>query len=482
MPVHTKGKEVLLLISAGMMELTWLYAVACILFLMMDYPIFPIWTAITAFFTPIIVTSALKGRGKRIIEHVLLHLFFYLSTLLPVIYFYGKFQKPFLSFTWLEMILHQQYGSIDGFAYLLMMIWFSILWINGFKLANRSNDYFTVASRFDLGIVALTITFIILGSMSISFPRAGILIIYYFLFSMFAIAVAKNLSSSKTPHSYQLSGTGLVVTFILVVLLIGSWVVLFFLPQLTSSAQTGYRILKMIAQPIGNLLLKILTFLFGYGHRAAGVSPTYPGESSIPLTENTELSWWAQLLKWIITWAGIIVLSLLALIAVGWLLWSLWKWFSTKTDLDSEKKDFFKEFVLWIIYLFSLAKKGFYQMTGIIKNIFRKPEDVSDLFQKLCRWGRSSGIPRERSDTPWEYSRHLAHFFPESRNDIQFIIDSFNQEVYGQKSISAEQLGKAKKAWQHLSSPSHWPLRLIVKLFYSRKFNSRQATSSSFST
>lgn len=480
MPVNTKVKEALLGISAGMMELTWLYAIACILFLMMDYPIFPIWAAITAFFIPVMVTSFLKGRGKRIIEHVLLHLFFYLSTLLPVIYYYGKLQKPFWSFTWLKMILHQQYGSMDGFAYLLMVIWFSILWINGFKLANRSNDYFMVASRFDLGIVALIITFIILGSMSISFPHAGILIIYYFLFSMFAIALAKNLSSSKTSHSYQLSGTGLVVTFILVVLLVGSWVVLFFLPQLTSSAQTGYRILKIMVQPIGNLLLKILGFLFGYGHRAAGVSPTYPGESGIPLTENTELSWWGQLLKWIITWGGIIVSSLLALIAIGWLLWSLWKWFSTKTDLDSERKDFFKEFVLWIIYLFSLAKKGFYQMTGILKNIFRKPEDVSEFFQKLCRWGQSSGIPRERSDTPREYSRHLAHFFPGSRKDIQFIIDSFNQEVYGQKPIPAEQLEKIKEAWQHLSCPSHWPRRFLVKLFYSRKFNFHQATSSSF--
>jgi hypothetical protein len=99
-----KGKKTLLYISTGMMEVTWLYALASILFLLLNYPLFPIWAAILAFFVPVIITSALKGRGKRIIEHVLLHLLFYLSILLFTIYFYGNWPEPFWNFTWLEMI------------------------------------------------------------------------------------------------------------------------------------------------------------------------------------------------------------------------------------------------------------------------------------------------------------------------------------------------------------------------------------------
>ncbi|MBE3113503.1 MAG: DUF4129 domain-containing protein, partial [Actinobacteria bacterium] len=466
-----KNKRTLLLISAGMMEITWLYVLACIIFLMLKAPIFPIWTAILAFFTPILIHSVLKGRGRRIIIHVILHAFFYLTILLYTFYFYGNWQGPFFNFKWLEMILHQQYGSVGGLAYLFILFWCSFLWISGYKLANRSHDFYQIASRFDLGIVALVSAFIILGSMNLSFPHSEVSIIYYFLFSMFAISLAKNLGSSKTKYSHQFTGTSLILTFILAVLLIGSWVVLFFLPQLSQAAQAGYHVLKIVSKPLGNLLLKIILFLFsGYGNRAVNVSSTSSGDSSITMIESSEPSWWAHLLEWVITWGGIILLSLLALIASGWLLWSLWKWFSTKTEVDTKRKGFFEELLLWFLHLFSQAKKVLYKMLGLLKNIRRKQETISVLFQKLCRWGHSSGLPRESSKTPLEYGRYLTHFFPDSQPDIQLIIQIFNQEIYGKKSIQAEQWRKAKKAWQHLSSPTKWPLRLWVKIFYSRKF------------
>jgi len=90
-----KSKKTLLLISAGMMEITWLYVLACTLFLMVKVPIFPIWSAILAFFTPIFIHSVLKGRGRRIIEHVILHAFFYLTIFIYTLYFYGNWQGFF---------------------------------------------------------------------------------------------------------------------------------------------------------------------------------------------------------------------------------------------------------------------------------------------------------------------------------------------------------------------------------------------------
>ena len=466
-----KGKKTLLYISTGMMEVTWLYALASILFLILYYPLFPIWAAILAFFVPVIITSALKGRGRRIIEHVLLHLLFYLSILLFTIYFYGNWPEPFWNFTWLEMILNQQYGAVSGFAYLLVLIWFSFLWINGYKLANRSCDYFIVTSRFDLGMVALILTFIILGSINLSFPRAEILIIYYFLFSMLAIALAQNLRSSPTKHPSSISETGLLIPFILTVLLIGSWVFLFFLPQLTSAAQTGYQILKIVSRPIGNLLLKLLTLLFGFQNPALEVGPTYSGEAGLPMAENVEPSWWAKLMQWLITWGGIIFLILFALFLIGWLAWSLWKWFSTRTELDTEKKGFWEELWLWLRYIFSEGKRLLTKFFNQIITAKRKPENISLLFQKLCRWGQYSGIPRKKSKTPAEYGKQLAFFFPDSQQDIRLIIDGFNEVIYGKRDLSKEQLDQVKKAWRRISSPTKWFLRLQVKIFHSRKLS-----------
>jgi hypothetical protein len=371
------------------------------------------------------------------------------------------------------MILNQQYGAASGFAYLLVLIWFSFLWINGYKLANRSHDYLVLTSRFDLGVVALIITFIILGSTNISFPRADILIIYYFLFSMFTIALAQNLRSSPSPtkNLKQISETGLVIPFILAVLLIGSWVFLFFLPQLTSAAQTGYQILKIVARPIGNLLLKILTFLFGFHKPAFEAVPDYSGEAGIPMAENAELSWWAQLLQWLITWGGLILLILFALFLTGWLAWSLWKWFSTRTERDTEKKGFWEELWLWIRYILSESKRFLAKIFNQIITAKRKPENISLLFQKLCKWGYHSGIPRKKSKTPAEYGSYLAFFFPDSQQDIQLIIDGFNVALYGKKGLSKEQLDEAKKAWRRISSPTKWFSRLQVKIFHSRKLS-----------
>lgn len=470
------SKSILLLISAGMMEITWLYALSCILFLMLQSPLIPLWAVVLSFFTPMLIASALKGRGRRIIEHVILHISFFFMILLYTFYVYGNWQESFFNFQWLKMLLDRQYGSVGGASYLFIFFWFSFLWISGYKLANRSNDYFIIASRFDLGIVMLVFTFIILGSIHLSLPFAGLLIIYYFLFSMFSISLAKNLRSSKTRRPNQFSGTGLVLTFILAVLLFGSWIVLFFLPQLSLAAQAGSHVLKIVTKPFLNLLLKIILFLFGNRNRALNVGSTSSGDSGISLIESSEPTWWAKLLQWMTIWGGLILLSLLVILVIGWLVWSLWKWFSTKTELDTKRKGFFEELLLWFLHQFSLAKKILGKMVGLLKNIRRKQENISVLFQKLCRWGRSSGIPRERSKTPQEYGRYLTHFFPDNQLDFQLIIKNFNQEIYGKKIIQAEELRKAKKAWRRLSRPSKWPLRLWVKIFYSRKFKSQETT------
>jgi len=468
------SKSILLLISAGMMEISWLYALSCILFLMLESPLIPLWAVVLSFFTPILIASVLKGRGRRIIEHVILHISFSFMILLYTFYVYGNRQESFFNFGWLKMLLHQQYGSVSGPSYLFILFWLSFLWISGYKLVNRSNDYFIIASRFDLGIVMLVFTFIILGSIHLSLPFAGLLIIYYFLFSMFSISLAKNLRSSKTRRPNQFSGTGLVLTFILAVLLFGSWIVLFFLPQLSLAAQAGSHVLKIVTKPFLSLLLKIILFLFGHRNRTLNVGSTSAGDSGISLIESSEPTWWAQLLQWMIIWGGLILLSLLAILAICWFVWSLWKWFSTKTELDTKRKGFFEELLLWFLHQFSLAKKVLGKIVGLVKNIRKKQENISVLFQKLCRWGRSSGIPRERSKTPQEYGRYLTHFFPDNQLDFQLIIKNFNQEIYGKKIIQAEELRKVKKAWRRLSRPSKWPLRLWVKIFYSRKFRSQE--------
>ena len=99
----------------------------------------------------------------------------------------------------------------------------------------------------------------------------------------------------------------------------------------------------------------------------------------------------------------------------------------------------------------------------------RQKDNIFMLFKKLCRWGRHSGVPRQKFQTPLEYGLRLIYFFPDSTQDIELIVNSFNKKIYGKKIDDMEEFKKIKKAWRRLSSPSKWPLRLMTKIFYSKK-------------
>ncbi len=464
-----KRNVISVIISSGMMEITWLYALACVFFLMLNSPLFPIWSAIIAFFTPVIITSIIKGRGKRIAIHFFLHFLFYALILLYTLHNYGFWNVSFLNVKWLQMFFYKQFGPLDGFTYFLLIFWFSCFWFSGYKLINRSCDYLAITSRFDLGIFMLVLTFIISGSTGTPFPNSSVLISYYFLFSMLTMILSQNLRSSKIKSNNQYGKKWILFGLIPILLLLFSWISLFFLPQMTSAAQAGYYLLKVISNPIGNILLKIISFLFGFGYRTVEVSPIHSADPAISLPDSNELSWLDKILQWILIWGGIFLLILLTILVIGWLLFSLWKWFSLKTELDIAKKGFFEELCLWIKDILFKAKKLLTKFFITLPSSQRKEENTADLFQKLCQWGRYSGIPRQKFHTPLEYGECLAIFFPNNYQDMRLIIDGFNKERYGKKYIQKEELKKIKKAWRRLASPSKWPLRLLTKIVYSKK-------------
>ena len=184
---ESKNNKTLLIVASGMMEITWLYALVVVFFIVLKAPVFPIWAALPSFFIPIVIASFLKGRGRKIIEHLFIYGFFYLLVLLYTIHYYGYRNELFLSLRWMQLFLQKQYGSIDGFAYILLIFSFTSFWYSGYKLINRANNHFTITSRFDLGIVMLVLTFIITGSTDIIFHKASLRIGYHFLFSLQAI-------------------------------------------------------------------------------------------------------------------------------------------------------------------------------------------------------------------------------------------------------------------------------------------------------
>ena len=83
-----------------------------------------------------------------------------------------------------------------------------------------------------------------------------------------------------------------------------------------------------------------------------------------------------------------------------------------------------------------------------------------DFYLALRRWGRYSGIPQASDETPLEYGTRLACRFPKIRTDIMLIIEMLHWEIYGDCTLSKEQIGWIQEAWQKLHSPLRWPFRM----------------------
>ncbi|MCF8143660.1 MAG: DUF4129 domain-containing protein [Deltaproteobacteria bacterium] len=76
------------------------------------------------------------------------------------------------------------------------------------------------------------------------------------------------------------------------------------------------------------------------------------------------------------------------------------------------------------------------------------------MFLKIC------GLPRTPNETPLEYGVHLARRFPTLGNDISWIVELYNQSVYGVTQPNEKQIMSARHSLNRVRSLRYWPARL----------------------
>jgi hypothetical protein len=86
-----------------------------------------------------------------------------------------------------------------------------------------------------------------------------------------------------------------------------------------------------------------------------------------------------------------------------------------------------------------------------------------DFYAALRRWGRSVGTPPAPDDTPMEYGRQLASRFPQLQTEITTIIEMLHWEVYGEASLSPNQILRIQQAWKTLHRPLGYSKKLIQR-------------------
>ena len=458
-----RWKDGLIYLAGGGMELSWLYAWATFSLTFVPNRLFPLPEAIGTFFLAAIVTFFSLGRGLRVIGVLGLQVAGFLIAASRIVYPFTDRTHPYFGRTWIVDFFTTSRDPLGWVVVVLVLFWALSFWFAGVALARRPVAYQRICNRFDLGIAAffclllLKLLLLVKGGLNLREPFADFLFLPFFVFGMTAIGLAKNQTDVQKDFLSGYKGIGVIVSFTAVVFLFVSGVVLLFLPYLTLAAEMGYGAIKEVTQPVGPIIVTILRFLFRYGRKPEEVTSQGSGESDIVITPSAEShSWWIELLEKIALWGMMGFLVLAGLAAVGFGVWFLTRWLFSRTSMDKEREGFWSLIVLWASNLWSLLKTLMDKIRGGGKG----PMDAIRYYKALLGWGKRSGLPHLLNETPTEYSLRLSHRFPGVTNETLLITDAFNQQVYGEISLDADQLSKARIALFKMCSPLHWPLRL----------------------
>ena len=462
-----REKGVLLFLVIGGMELSWRYAWANFLTTSILHQLFPFPEAIVTFAVAAAFTLFSEGKGWRIVSILGLQVFGFIFAALRIVYIFNSWSYSFLSQTWLIEFFNTPRSPLEWLNLIVVLFLTLMFWLGGVTLARRSTAYSTLCSRFDLGIAAFALLFLIKfllwikGGIKIEDPISQLLFFPFFIFSLLAIGLVRHQSTTPRDFLPGYQGIGVILSFTVVVVLFGTGLVLFFLPYLTLAAETGYGIIKTAAKPLGPILVSVLRFIFVHGAiRPEKPSPSTKGGGG-DLVSPAESTWWTEFLEKILAWVFGGLFGLIVLIISGLALFFLFRWLLSRTPTGQGKQSTWYSILLWVerlrVFLLSCWR-------GIARRV-KGYQGAVQLYTALLSWGRHSGLPHFLSETPMEYGLRLKYQFPSLKREIDLIIKAFNQEVYGEIILNDQQWAEADSAWRKLRSPLHWPLRLKTWFF-----------------
>jgi hypothetical protein len=456
------AKSVLLFITGAGMELSWLYAWANFVMVALFHQPFPLVEGLCIFVLAIALTLICQGRGWRVAQVLFLQVLGMAFATSRLVHYFNYPSYPYLDYAWVIACFGSSRG-IPALFFLALILFSAVLyWIEGVRFARRSGDYLTICVRFDIGVSALFLLFLIKfiallkGGIVVQERVSTFMVFPFFCFGLTAIGLARNRSDAKKEFLTGYRGIGMILSFTAVILLIGTAGVTLFLPYLTKAAEVGYGVMQKTAEPLSPVLVSILRFLFA-GRRFR----EEPQSKSLESIESQfgprpEGSWWSELLEWVLGWGLLGMLGIFLVVVSGIAVWYLVKWLFSRTA-RSGKRSIKGGGLLWLLarlraLLFFLWEKITLRLIG-----FRK---AAQLYGALLRWGRHSGLPNFTPETPLQYGLRLMNRFPALGREIDTIINAFNQEVYAEILLTGQQLADARWAWRRLRSPLNWPSRL----------------------
>lgn len=458
--MKSTNRVLVFLLIAGM-ELCYLYSSANFITTVFFHRTFPFVESVISFVLAALLTALAHGRGWRVIVVAGVQALGFIPLLWRMVTIYYSWSDAFMSQTWFTQALDRPESAVEYYVILLVIGWALVFWAGGAGLATSDKDYYSICHRFDRGLLAFFALFLIrfylnaTQGMQVNDPVSGWLIFPFILFSLLAIGVVRNTGSAQRDFLPGFQRFGVLLGFILVVLIVGTGVVLFSLPFLTAAAQEGSSVLGIVTQPLVSLMYLILRWLFG-DEFGEPINQQAPNEQPSKMDSTWTLPAWLEPIMRIVTIVFGILIALVILGVILALLYSIVVWLFSKTPAEGEKPSLRATFLQTLGELRDILLSFWVSAVRQVKGY----SGIVQLYAALLTWGRNSGLPSSRAETPSEYGLRLERRFPALGKEIQELVQDFNRQVYGEVALDSKQMTAARSAWHQLLSPRYFPLRI----------------------
>ncbi len=455
------NQSLIILARCGM-ELSWRYAWALFVSLLAVQLTFPLPAAVCAMVLGAIITRISVTGNWRNYQKIGLQSAGFIIVSLVILYWIRYLGNSFWDFNWLLDLLLEAKSLHQWLTLLVLFFFLWLFWQGGRSLIKAPHRYMPICMQFDKGLglfmLLLVVYALVDARTNLDLHNQGtrFAILAFFTFSLASIALTRYHTQGQKSFITGYHGIGVILSAVIMVILFATGIMLLAYPYLFHKADAFLVILKDTAQPLTPFLIKILIFIFRpkhiktYGDVADENIPSIE-EMGAPVVEG----WLAILFN--ILGAGLIILIVLAILFVlGFLILRLVKWLLKKDRGADEPMHVASAFKRFLAAIRTIIERTWIKIT----NLFRGVDSAAKIYSRLLRWGRISGLPAKPSDTPKEYGYRLKQYFPDLNADINIIVESFNQEIYGRVSMGKETLARLVSAQRHMRRLRYWPSRL----------------------
>lgn len=465
--------------SAGM-EICRLYAAVSLLFMLPELGILPFVPAALILFAAMFLSRFLRQLKSRTVTGLLLNLIG--CTAAAGFLLDGFRGLPFRNAAnwsqWAGSFAVMR-GFEAWFAFTIIVMTAGLFWIRGAAIGRKDGTHRRTLGRFDIGILLFLYIYLLRLGIGSDDPYAVQIVASYLLLGIVALFSAR-IRSSDRGFTGRRSAAGLMILFTAGFVILGT-VVLLLHPLLVRTAVEVFSVLREASKPLSPWFIAALRFIFGLRRSSPGAAAGSNDSGPTPPMEATEEPGpLARLIGEIVMYGLAGVLILLSAGIVVYLLWRLVRKLLASSEEVSGQLTLreilrgifsrIKKILAWMAEIPALIRR---RLEARRSHSARPDSPGTAEFRFLTSWGRRSGIPRRRDETPAEYGARITARFPAVGEAAALIIRHVESEFYGSRRLGRTQCAELRRAGRDLRQPGLFPARILNRLGLQRGTGSR---------